>query len=311
MEASIPPTTEASDIDVGNCHAPGIDGDSQEFRDLITSKEYRSKADQIKEDSQQQIKKLKEELNRRVMTEIQSMEAIESASGYKEDGILLSSGNLNRLFYSYDRPESLGALYLRRLNYDENEQMKSTKIINDYFLANIPDLTKDLYEKYGIEPSFGHFKSVEDYIHNHMSMELVKVDENAEGEFHMINGKKYEYVITAYDAEKMPEGVNLEFIREFLIHSNEHLTLYDDITNNVLWGDYRKSCYYEENEVYFAQKSFDYYCSNIGEPYGSQAKEVKERIDSLQDDYMKQVEQIVDSSMKKIAGIQADALKGA
>ncbi len=312
--SSIPPTTEASDIDVGECYAPGIDGDSQEFRDLVASEEYRSKAGQIIEDSQRQIEKLKEELNRRVAAEIQSMDAIENASGYKLDGLFLSHGGYDRLPGNGDRGyESLGAFDLRWLNAEENKQMESTKKIDDYFSANIPDFTRDLYERYGIEPSFGHFKSVEDYVYTHMSIELVNVnDERKVDYYRIIDGDKYEILIESYD-ENLPEGTNLEFIKEFLMHGNENLALYNDITNGdlCLWSDYRNSRYYENNPAHLIQGYFEGYCDDIGEPYASQAKEIKDRIDSLQEEYVKQVEQIVDSSMKKIAGTQAEALKDA
>ncbi len=309
--SSIPPTKEAIDINAEECYTSGIDEDGQKFKNLIASENYQSQIDKIKKDGQRQIDELKEQLNNKVASEIKSIDAIENASGYKEDGLFIG-GSFERLFDSNNKPlESLGAYYLRRLNYDENDQMKSTQKIDDYFLVNIPNITKNLYEKYGIEPSFGHFKRVEDFIHNHMSVKLVKVDDEREVDYYkIVDGDKCEIVIESYD-ENLPEGTNLEFIKEFLIHSNEHLTFYHDITNGDLWSDYLKSCYYERSDTYYHQIIFDQYCDKLGEPYLNQVKEVKDRIDSLQNDYLKQVKQIVDSSIKKIAGIQADALKNA
>ncbi len=309
IEASIPTVPEASDIDIGKCYAPGIDGDGQEFRDLVASEEYRSRAGQIIKDSQQQIEELRARLNAEVAAKIQSVDAIQDASGYKEDGIFMGSG-IERLIDKNNMPtESLGSYYMRCLNYYENEQTVCKQNIEKYFQENVQDYTKSLYAKYNIDLTYEHFKSVVDYLHHDASVELVKVDDDREVKaYEIIGGNKYEYIITPRN-ENLPESTDLDFLYEFCPISieNNYLKLYDDIH----FSDYYHEAYDDYSGVNNFQKRLNAYCDELGEPYASQVKGIKEEIDAMQNDYVKQVEQIVDSGLKKIAGIQADALKDA
>jgi len=302
------PTTGA-EVDKNKCYVQNVDENSVAFKNMIASKDYQAQVEEITKQSQQQIEALKTQLNTEVATKIQSVDAIEEASGYEGPSFYSHMG-FDRLPGSGDNGlESLGAFNLRWINALENEQMTSNQKIDDYFYENVPEYTKDLYAKYGIDLSFGHFKSVEDFTDHDMELKLVKITNPEENKlYHMINGKPYEYVITSYDEEKLPENVNLDFIQEFLIKSSEHLTFYHDITNGDLWSDYRKSSYYENNDVSKAQNSLDSYYNNIGEPYASQVKQIKAEIDVMQDDYLKQVEQINNNTVEQIANIQTNNL---
>ncbi|MBR1925970.1 MAG: hypothetical protein IJ837_03900 [Clostridia bacterium] len=299
--ASVPPTNE---VDTQKCYVEGVDENSEAFKNLIASKDYQTQALEITTKAQQQIDELSAQLNAEVATKIQSVDAIEEASGYTAYANVKSWMGFDKL-----PNESTGAFHIRRLNAVENELMANTQKIEDYFNEHVEDYTKNLYEKYGIDLTFKHFKSVQDFIDNDMYLELRKITNPEEGKFyHMISGKPYEYVVISYDEEKMPEKVDLDFIQEYLIHDGEHLTLYNDITVRDLSGDYMKSSYYEKNPVYSEQYIFDSYCDDLGEPYASQIKEIKNDIDVLQEDYLKQVEQINSDATKEILNLQSNTL---
>ena len=304
-------------VDANNAYAEGADPNSSEFKNMISSNDYKSSVRDIISEKQSQIDALRNETNDKIRAEYQAIDAIVAESDYQKEDFyegydmisdlarfLDEEDRLPWLFGSDGKQlESFIALKVRFKNYYESLLPEGPEAcydrVNAVYVNNLPQEYKDLCAKYGLEYNFENQDRILGYCSN------ISIDRY--DEYHFRN------------PELMPEGTSEEFYKElFPLSQEKHDEFFDakaiakcghggSYSSSEYTRDYGCYVYYHEDvETY--EHSINTSLGLMSDTYANQIRQHIDRIDELQEGYSSQITDAINEIESAIAQLQKTTL---
>ncbi len=190
------------DSDPSISYLDDVDTDSPEFVKILKDDDYIDRAKDIKRTGQQKLDDLSKSTNSRIWELLKQIDDLTAASGYKEDGILVSDNQIKRLLDSKGDPlESYPSFRIRCiLHYESWEADTLYEKINEVYISKLPKGFTDVFSEYGIENDYEKDKSIVGYVCNNVRTGEIRDPETKEWiPYHEFEGNP-------------PEGTTMEFI---------------------------------------------------------------------------------------------------
>lgn len=270
-------------------YAPGVDTSSPEFVQMINSPEYQSAVRNILAANQAEVDALQQSVNSQIMDEYKAIEAINTASGYKDEGYASNFGDFERVENSNgDYLESHISFLTRYKNYLEAQDPDHKyELVNNTYKDRLAAGYKDIFAAHNMDVDYENDG---------------KIIQSCYGISISSNG-------TYYFDRGMAEGTDEDFYKDFYPYFQEHRSEITNIrtdisTNNENYQSYKGTT---EN-LDTVNNAINNYYSKIDPSYADQIKTHIQNIDTLQADYATQAQDIQNNANLEVGNLQQTTL---
>lgn len=298
------------DSDPSISYLDDVDTDSPEFVKILKDDDYIDRAKDIKKAGQQKLDDLSKSTNSRIRELLKQIDDLTAASGYKENGILMSENQIERLMGSGGNPlESYPSFRIRCiLHYEAWDTDDLYEKINEVYISKLPKDFTNVFREYGVENDYESDKSIVGYVCNNVRTGEIRDPETNE----WVPYHKYE--------GDPPAGTTMEFIEAlYSIFDGKMYDAYGDALAFIYDAESIEGVFTEKDikEIFGPNKKGDvslgYVYDNLNSLKNTNYYHLNDCLDKMPTEYsdkirgcMDQIFEIFDNYPEEVQKLQAE-----